>query len=94
MIQGLPGGEEIAALLSEFRDCKTTESVLAHDADQLDMLLSLKEHLDTGSSDAALWIPYVKDRLKTEGAKALAGAILKEHWASWWMRQLLGENAK
>jgi putative hydrolase of HD superfamily len=94
MIQGLPGGEEIADLLSEFMDCKTTESVLAHDADQLDMLLSLKEHLDTGSSDAALWIPYVKDRLKTEGAKALAGAILKEHWASWWMRQLLGENSK
>jgi putative hydrolase of HD superfamily len=105
MIQGLPGGEEIADLLSEFRDCETTESVLAHDADQLDMLLSLKEHSDTGSSDAALWIPYVKDRLKSEGpyvkdrlksegAKALADAILKEHWASWWMRQLLGNNAK
>jgi putative hydrolase of HD superfamily len=94
MIQGLPGGKEIADLLSEFSDCKTTEAVLAHDADQLDMLLSLKEHLDTGSRDAALWIPHVKDRLKSERAKALAGAILKEHWASWWMRQLLGENAK
>ena len=94
MIQELPGGEEIADLLSEFRDCRTTESLLAHDADQLDMLLSLKEHLDTGSSDAVLWIPYVKDRLKSEEAKALASAILKEHWASWWMRQLLGENFK
>jgi len=94
MIQGLPGGEEIADLLSEFRECNTLESVLAHDADKLDMLLSLKEHLDTGSSDAALWIPYVKERLKSDGAKALAGAILKEHWASWWMRQLLGNNFK
>jgi putative hydrolase of HD superfamily len=56
------------------------------------MLLSLKEHLDTGSSDAARWIPYVRNRLKSEEAKALADAILKEHWASWWMKQLLGEN--
>jgi len=92
MIRGLPGGEEIANLLSEFRDRKTTEAILAHDADQLDMLLSLKEHLDTGSSDAARWIPYVRARLKSEKAKALAGAILKEYWASWWMKELLGEN--
>ena len=94
MIRGLPDGVEIAELLSEFKDCETIESILAHDADQLDMLLSLKEHMDTGSNDAAVWIPYVKARLKTERAKALAHAILKEHWAGWWMKQLLGENPK
>lgn len=90
LVSGLPGGEEIMALLCEYRNGETVESVLAHDADQLDMLLSLKENLDLGSSDAGNWIPHVKARLKSEAAKVLANAILDEHWASWWMSELLG----
>jgi len=92
MVKGLPGGEEITELLDEYRRCETEEAILAHDADQIDMLLSLKEHYDTGSTDAALWMPHVMARLQTREAEALAEAILGEHWAGWWMRQLLGEH--
>ncbi len=94
MAKELEWGNEIYELLKEYWDAKSLESQIAHDADQLDMLLSLKEHLDTGSKDAAIWIPYVKARLKTEPAKKLAESILNEHWASWWMRSLLGKNYK
>ena len=92
MTHGLPGGEEVRALLHEYRECATPEALLVHDADQLDMLLSLKENLDTGSSDAAIWIPHVRARLRTDEGRALAESILEEHWAGWWMRQLIGED--
>ncbi len=89
MIKGLDRADFIAKLISEYRKCKTPEAVLAHDADQLDMLFSLKEHMDTGSDDASRWIPFVMARLKTKRARSLAKALLKEHWASWWMERLL-----
>ncbi len=89
MTKGLPGGEEIVDLLEEFESGESVEARIARDCDQLDMLLSLKEHLDTGSTDAKMWIPHVKARLVTKEAKALADAILDEHWAAWWMRELI-----
>ncbi len=92
MVRDLPGGREIARLIEEFNKGESREAILARDADQLDMLISLKEHLDTGSRDAAIWIPYVEARLKSTEAKELARRILQEHWASWWMRELIGED--
>ncbi len=92
MTHGLPGGEDVRDLLAEYRECSSLESRLVHDADQLDMLLSLKEHLDTGSRDAALWMPHVKARLITDEGRALAESIMEEHWAGWWMRQLMGTD--
>ncbi len=92
MTEGLPNGHEIRRLLKEYEECKSVEALIVHDADQLDMLVSLKENLDTGSSDAAIWIPHVKARLKTEEGKMLAESILEEHWSGWWMRQLIGPD--
>jgi putative hydrolase of HD superfamily len=92
MVRGLDGGAELSDLLTEYREGNSEEAVLVHDADQLDMLLSLKEHLDTGSKDAGLWIPHVRSRLRSEPARALAEAILEEHWASWWMGRLLDND--
>ena len=91
-LEGLPGREELKALYKEWREGKTMEARLAKDADQLDMLISLKEQLDLGSRDAALWIPHVRARLRTEAAKRLAEAVLSEHWASWWMKHVIGDE--
>ncbi len=92
MVKGLVHGEEIKALLEEWRQCSTLEARVARDADQLDMLLSLKEKMDLGSTDAGMWIPHVKKRLRTECARRLADAILEEHWASWWMENFSEEE--
>lgn len=90
MTKGLAWGEELKALFQEFQKMSSKEAILAHDADQLDMILSLKMHLDTGSEDAMRWLPHVKKRLITHKAKKLADAILQEHWACWWMNELIG----
>ncbi len=92
MVRDLPVGDEVSTLLEEYHKGETIEAKLARDADQLDMILSLKEQMDTGSKDARIWIPHVKARLKTKEAKALAEAMLDEHWAAWWMSELIGDR--
>jgi len=84
MTEGLPFGDEIRALLEEYRDEKTAESILAHDADQLEMLLQLKGHIDSGKPAADDWTPFVIRRLKTDAARLLAERILAADSASWW----------
>ena len=69
---------------AEYRDESTPESIIAHDADQLEMLLELQEHLEKGITKAADWTPFRLRRLRTDTAKALAESILDGDPASWW----------
>jgi putative hydrolase of HD superfamily len=84
MTIGLPFGEELRELLAEYRDSSSPEAILAHDADQIEMLLQLKEHLDGGCPAARGWTPFVERRLRTEAARELARRILDQDSASWW----------
>ena len=84
MSKGLPFGDELRDLLAEYRDESTPESIIAHDADQLEMLLELKEHFEKGITKAADWTPFLLRRLRTDTAKALAESILDGDPASWW----------
>ena len=87
MSEGLPFSDELSDLLTEYREEKTPEAVLAHDADQLEMLLQLKEHMDGGSPSAEDWTPFVLRRLRTDIARELAGRILGQDSTSWWFDQ-------
>ena len=87
MSEGLPFSDELRELLTEYRDEKTPEAILAHDADQLEMLLQLKEHMDGGSPSAEDWTPFVLRRLRTDIARELAQRILDQDSASWWFDQ-------
>ncbi len=82
--EGLPFGAELEGLISEYREGTTPEAIVAHDADQLEMLLSLKERLDGGAKAAEEWVPFVLKRLKTDTAKELAKRILSSHAHNWW----------
>lgn len=84
MTSGLPFGEELRELMAEYREEASPEAVLAHDADQLEMLFELKEKLDSGCLAADDWTPFVLRRLRTDGAKELAEKILAGDSASWW----------
>jgi putative hydrolase of HD superfamily len=84
MVQGLPFGEEIEALAAEFRAQATAEAVLVKDADNLEMLLQLKEHQDVGNRNAEEWIPFTLRRLKTDAARDLALRILEGDSSAWW----------
>jgi len=84
LTDGLPFGEDIKQVISEFNCADTREAQLANDADQLDLILMLKENKDLGNKYADEWIDFARKRLKTETAKKLAEEILNTDSTHWW----------
>ncbi len=79
-------GEDIKAAIDEFNERKTKESLVAHDADQLSLILQLKECGDLGNKYSQEWIRFATMRLYTETAKKLAACILKTDSSEWWFK--------
>jgi putative hydrolase of HD superfamily len=75
------------SLIEEFESLQTRESLLAHDADQLDMIVELKEQHDLGNIYAQVWIKNALPRLHTTAGKEFASAILATGWAEWWLEK-------
>jgi putative hydrolase of HD superfamily len=80
----LPFGDEIQALFREFNAGRSLEARLARDADQLELLLLLRECQNLGNRYSADWIPITIKRLNTAAGIELAHAILGTDWNSWW----------
>jgi putative hydrolase of HD superfamily len=80
----LPFGEEIRELIFEFLKGESLEAQLAQDADQLEMILALKEYKDLGNKYADEWLDFAIKRLKTEIARELSGKILETDSSLWW----------
>jgi len=80
----LPFGDDYRATLGEFAAGTSREALLAHDADQLEMILALKEYRDLGNRNADEWYPFVVKRLKTEAAQQLAETIWTTDSSKWW----------
>ena len=84
MLGDLEFGGEVKALAKEFNSCDSLEARISKDADQLDLILELKQQLDLGNPNAQDWLDYAVQRLVTEDAKAMAHEILDAHSADWW----------
>jgi putative hydrolases of HD superfamily len=82
----LPFGEELKALFREFRAKETLESLIANDADQLELILMLKEYGDLGNKYTKDWISFALKRLHTAPASDLAETILATDSAEWWFK--------
>lgn len=80
----LPFGDDYRQTLEEFSGGESRESLIAHDADQLEMILALKEHKDLGNRYADEWYPFALLRLKTDNARALAETIWNTDSSRWW----------
>lgn len=80
----LPCKEEVESLLETFWDQNSLEAVLVKDADNLELLLQLKEQKDLGNPYAEAWINFALQRIITEEGKKLAEAILTTDSTSWW----------
>lgn len=80
----LPFGDDYRNTLQEFMAKQSHEAQLAHDADQLEMILALKEHKDLGNRYADEWYPSAFLRLQTEVAKQLAATIWETDSTKWW----------
>jgi putative hydrolase of HD superfamily len=79
-------GKDIEAAVTEFNERKTKESLIAHDADQLSLILQLKECGDLGNKYSQEWIKFASMRLYTETAKKLADTILNTDSSEWWFK--------
>ena len=84
LTESLPFGEEIKSLIEEFNACESLEARLASDADQLELILALKEYKDLGNVYADEWIEFALKRLKTDPAQRLAESILSTDSSLWW----------
>ncbi|RLA81122.1 MAG: phosphohydrolase [Deltaproteobacteria bacterium] len=83
MFSGTPF-EELGEILQEFNEAKTPEALLSHDADQIELMLQLKEQKDLGNRYAEEWLKYALKRLKTPAGRQLAEAILQREFCDWW----------
>jgi putative hydrolase of HD superfamily len=84
VVESVPFGADLGALISEFEACETLEARLANDCDQLELLCALKEELDRGNPQAREWIPFALQRLREPVTKQLAQVLLETHSADWW----------
>lgn len=83
----LPFGGDIIDLVVEFNAGKSIEARLARDADQLDLILELKEQLDLGNKYAADWLVYAVKRLQAPSAVDMANSILETDSTEWWFEK-------
>ncbi len=84
LAQELPFGPEILSLSQEFRKGDSLEALISRDADQLDLILELKEQLDLGNKYASDWLKYALERLHTGSARKMAQEILETDSTEWW----------
>jgi putative hydrolase of HD superfamily len=80
-------GEEIKAFIDEFNAKQTPESIIAHDADQLALILLLKEYGDLGNKYSPEWIAYARKRLQSDNAIRMAECILQTDSSDWWFQE-------
>lgn len=83
---GLGKLAHIGDYINEFNEKKSKESIIACDADVLELIFTLKEEQDKGNEQAAIWIENAMKRLETETAKDLANAGLGRKYYDWWQK--------
>ncbi len=83
-LQGTGLEEDILPLHDELEANSTLEASLAEDADQLDLMLNLKEQEDLGNKYATKWLECALARLKTQIGKELGSRILESDHTDWW----------
>ena len=87
LAKGLPSRDQIVSLTREFAEGKSLEACISRDADQLDLILSLKEQQDLGNPYAREWIHYALKRLQSEAARSMAQKILETDSTEWWFEK-------
>jgi len=80
-------GDDIKAAIDEFNRKETKESLIARDADQIALILQLKECGDLGNKYSEEWIDFALQRLNTENGKILAERIIKTDSSQWWFKE-------
>jgi putative hydrolase of HD superfamily len=65
-------------------ETESLESRLAQDADQIDLMLNLKEQSDLGNRYAGKWLAAAVQRFRTVEGRQLARTIMETDHTDWW----------
>ena len=93
LADGLKGtglSQPVLELHDELEEAQSLEASLAQDADQLDLMVNLKEAKDLGNPYAVKWLECAAQRLRTPQGRELAEAIMTTDHTDWWF---LGPDA-
>lgn len=77
-------GIELEELWSEYEAGMTRESRLAKDADQIELLLTLREQESRGQTKASEWLDRTVARIQTDLGSKIARAIVGGDPGHWW----------
>jgi putative hydrolase of HD superfamily len=91
-VKNLAFGDSLVDLINEFNQNRTPEARLAHDADQLALILDLKALSDIGYKPPDKWLPPIIERLQTETGKILVQKIMNTQWDAWWIKNCIDRN--
>lgn len=94
IVKSLPFGAELSDLIAEFNERQTLESKLAHDADQLALILDLKTLSDIGFAPPKKWLPFALNRLETKIGRTMAQNIMQTEWDAWWLENYIDSPNK
>jgi len=78
------GLDEVMQWRREMEEALSLESQLVHDADQLDLILNLKQEQDLGNPYAGKWLDCALPRLRTDLGRELAAMIVRTDHTDWW----------
>ncbi|WP_244148775.1 HD domain-containing protein [Desulfonatronum thiosulfatophilum] len=81
------GLDDVMQWWRELDATQSLESRLVHDADQLDLILNLKQEQDLGNPYAAKWLECALPRLHTDLARDLAAVIMHTDHTNWWFKR-------
>ena len=84
-VKDLPFADNLTELFTEYNDGLSIEAKLAHDADQIALILELKDLMDIGYRPPESWIQNVIGRLETETGRKIARAVMETHRDAWWL---------
>lgn len=79
-----PIGLKLQEIISEYECNESLEAKLVHDADQLELLITLKREYDCGNPSAMRWFDRVSKGLKTDLAKSLCEELRQTPYDRWW----------
>jgi putative hydrolase of HD superfamily len=79
--------ETLTSFWEELEGVQTLESKLAQDADQIDLILNLREEEDLGNHRARKWLDCAVKRLRTPEGRALAKTISETDPTDWWFAE-------
>jgi putative hydrolase of HD superfamily len=83
-LSGTGLADKVLGFWHELEDSESTEARLAQDADQIDLILNLKEQSDLGNRYADKWMESALKRLRTPQGQSLAERISQTDHTDWW----------